>query len=190
MNSATVYVLVVVALSIFCNVSVNFFRDCCPWYDVVVKLMMHLLQCQYMSKYVFKQNCTYLISKGKERIKVLLLLLHCNNIWGGEGWGRAEESCLSLLKWTVSRDFLLLVFFMNQFPPSPRVSHYDCFEFFWHRWQICHRCQRHRRKNCPRYQRHQWQICHRYQRHRWQILPPVLLIPTANNGNNIRLQIT
>ncbi len=27
------------------------------------------------------------------------------------------------LKETVSRDFLLLVFFMNQFPPSPRVSH-------------------------------------------------------------------
>jgi hypothetical protein len=24
---------------------------------------------------------------------------------------------------TVSRDFLLLVFFMNQFPPSPRVSY-------------------------------------------------------------------
>ncbi len=27
------------------------------------------------------------------------------------------------LKGTVSRDFLLQVFFMNQFPPSPRVSH-------------------------------------------------------------------
>jgi hypothetical protein len=26
-------------------------------------------------------------------------------------------------KGTVSRDFLLLVFFINQFPPSPRVSH-------------------------------------------------------------------
>ncbi len=25
---------------------------------------------------------------------------------------------------------MLLVFFMNQFPPSPRVSHYDRFEFF------------------------------------------------------------
>jgi hypothetical protein len=33
-------------------------------------------------------------------------------------------------KGTVSRDFLLLVFFMNQFPPSPRVSHLDRFEFF------------------------------------------------------------
>ncbi len=26
-------------------------------------------------------------------------------------------------KGTVSRNFLLLVFFINQFPPSPRVSH-------------------------------------------------------------------
>ncbi len=25
---------------------------------------------------------------------------------------------------------MLLVFFMKQFPPSPRVSHYDRFEFF------------------------------------------------------------
>jgi hypothetical protein len=34
------------------------------------------------------------------------------------------------IKGTVSRDFLLLVFFMNQFPPSSRVFHLDCFEFF------------------------------------------------------------
>jgi hypothetical protein len=34
------------------------------------------------------------------------------------------------LKWTVSRDFLLLVFFRNQFPPSPRVFHLDRFKFF------------------------------------------------------------
>jgi hypothetical protein len=34
------------------------------------------------------------------------------------------------LKGTASRDFLLLVLFMNQFPPSPRVFHYDRFEFF------------------------------------------------------------
>ncbi len=33
-------------------------------------------------------------------------------------------------KGTVSRDFLLLVFFMNQFPPSPRVFHSDRFDFF------------------------------------------------------------
>jgi hypothetical protein len=34
------------------------------------------------------------------------------------------------IKGTVSRDFLLLVFFMNQFPPSPRVFDLDRFEFF------------------------------------------------------------
>jgi hypothetical protein len=34
------------------------------------------------------------------------------------------------LKGTVSRDFLLLVLFMNQFPPSPRVFRKDRFEFF------------------------------------------------------------
>jgi hypothetical protein len=28
-----------------------------------------------------------------------------------------------MIKGTVSRDFLLLVFFINQFPPSLRVSH-------------------------------------------------------------------
>ncbi len=39
-------------------------------------------------------------------------------------------ACLECLKGTVSRDFLLLVFFMNQFPPSPRVFHLDRFEFF------------------------------------------------------------
>ncbi len=30
----------------------------------------------------------------------------------------------------MSQDFLLLVFFMNQFPPHPRVLHLDRFEFF------------------------------------------------------------
>jgi hypothetical protein len=35
-----------------------------------------------------------------------------------------------LFKGTVSRDFLLLVFFMDQLPPSPRVFHLDRFEFF------------------------------------------------------------
>ncbi len=41
-------------------------------------------------------------------------------------------SCVqkALFKGTVSRDFLLLVFFKNQFPPSPRVSQLDRFGFF------------------------------------------------------------
>ncbi len=43
-------------------------------------------------------------------------------------WGGAHVE--AQLKGTVSRDFLLPVFFMNQFPPSPRVSHLDRFELF------------------------------------------------------------
>ncbi len=34
------------------------------------------------------------------------------------------------LKGTVSRDFRLLAFFMDQFPPSIRVYHYGHFKFF------------------------------------------------------------
>ncbi len=74
-------------------------------------------------------------------------------------------------KGTVSRDFLLLVFVMNQFPPHLRVFHLDRFKFF-SRVKVHH----------P-YQRHRWQICHRYQRHRRQIVTPfslALLIPVAN----------
>ncbi len=114
------------------------------------------------------------------------------------------------IKGTVSRDFLLLVFFMNQFLPHPRVCHLDHFEFFRKfaeifasqgappvsttPVEICHRCQRDQLQNCRRYQRHRWQICHRYQQHRRQIvtpfslslltpganLPPVSTIPAAN----------
>jgi hypothetical protein len=35
-----------------------------------------------------------------------------------------------LIKRTVPRDFRLRVFFMNQFPPSHRVSHIGPFKFF------------------------------------------------------------
>ncbi len=79
-------------------------------------------------------------------------------------------------KGTVSRDFLLLVFFMNQFPPSPRVFHLDRFVFF-------RKFAETPAAKCRRYQRHRWQICYRYQQHRWQIFPPfslALLIPVAN----------
>ncbi len=41
-----------------------------------------------------------------------------------------QDEVFSGYKGTVSRDFLLLVFFMNQFPPSPRVFHLDRFKFF------------------------------------------------------------
>ncbi len=69
---------------------------------------------------------------------------------------------LAYFKGTVSRDFLLLVFFMNQFPPSSRVYHLD-------------------RLNSRRYSR--VKVHHRYQWDRWQIFPPfslALLIPVAN----------
>ncbi len=46
-------------------------------------------------------------------------------------------------KGTVSRDFLLLVFFLNQFPPSLWLY---CFENSrrYSQLKVCHRCQRHR----------------------------------------------
>jgi len=43
---------------------------------------------------------------------------------------KAYNDWHKIIKGTVSRDFLLLVFFMNQFPPSSRVFHLDRFEFF------------------------------------------------------------
>jgi hypothetical protein len=45
------------------------------------------------------------------------------------GNGKCTRKILTL-KGTVSRDFLLLAFFMNQFPPSSRVFHLDRFKFF------------------------------------------------------------
>ncbi len=54
-----------------------------------------------------------------------------------------------ILKGTVSRDFLLLVFFFNQFPPSLWLYHSNFF------------------KNSRRYS--QLKVCHRCQGHRWQM---------------------
>ncbi len=55
----------------------------------------------------------------------------------------------SRLKGTVSRDFLLLVLFMNQFPPAPEYSIKTVSNFFensrrYSQLKVCHRCQRHR----------------------------------------------
>ena len=107
---------------------------------------------------------------------------------------------LCTLKGTVSRDFLLLVFFMNQFPPKPLSIPLGPFRIFSKirgdtvftshgappvsttpvanfplvsltPVAICHRRRGHRR-----------QICRRYQQHKgngWQNLPPVSLIPVA-----------
>ncbi len=97
-----------------------------------------------------------------------VVLFHCqlcinNKILGFVGgllWPRPS------LKGTVSRDFLLLVFFMNQFPPAPEYSIQTVLNFF---------------ENSRRYSL--VKVHHRYQRHRWQIFPPfslALLIPAAN----------
>ncbi len=91
------------------------------------------------------------------------------------------------IKVTVSRDFLLLFFFMNQFPPAQ----WDRFEIF-RKFAEIFAHQRHRRQILPpvllvllipvapvsttsvaishRYQRHRRQMCHRCQLHRWQIM--------------------
>jgi hypothetical protein len=41
-----------------------------------------------------------------------------------------DPATVIFIKGTVSRDFLLLILLVNQFPPSPRVFHLDCFKFF------------------------------------------------------------
>jgi hypothetical protein len=90
------------------------------------------------------------------------------------------------LKGTVSRDFLLQVFFMIHLPQAPDNNIRIISNFF---------------ENSRRYSKvkvHAPPVsttpvanCRRYQRHRRQILRPVplvLLTPVANNWNNIRLQ--
>ncbi len=84
----------------------------------------------------------------------------------------------------MSRDFLTLVYFINQFPPSPRVFHWDRFEFFQKFAEIfasqgAPLVSTTRVANLPPVST----TPHRYQRHRWQIFPPfslALLIPVAN----------
>jgi hypothetical protein len=70
------------------------------------------------------------------------------------------------VKGTVTRDFLLLVFFMVSFPPAPEYSIQTVSNFFKNS-RICSQVKVH----------------HRYQRHWRQIFQPisqVLLIPVAN----------
>ncbi len=69
-----------------------------------------------------------------------------------------------VLKGTVSRDFLLQVFFMNHLPQAPDNIIRIISNFFenlrrYLQVKVHHRCQRHRR-----------QICHRCHWHRWQIM--------------------
>jgi hypothetical protein len=83
----------------------------------------------------------------------------------------AFSNFLFTFKGTVSRDFLLLVFLMNQFPPQPQSIPIGPFKFFFES------------QGAPLVSTTRWQICHRYQRHRRLIFPPVslvLLIPVVN----------
>ncbi len=75
-------------------------------------------------------------------------------------------------KGTVSQDFLLQVFFLESTSPQASKNNIRVILNFF--------------ENSRRYS--QVKVHHRYQRHRRKILPPVqlvLLIPVANNGNNI-----
>ncbi len=82
------------------------------------------------------------------------------------------------LKGTVSRDFLLQVFFgIND------TGGKFCHQFplcCWHRWQICHRCQQYRRQICRRCQRWPNKIIKIFLIDDFFHLPPVSLIPVAN----------
>ncbi len=72
---------------------------------------------------------TQVLSKTTQRS--LFLVFEYNNCLLTRHQYQAATQCSYItLKGTVSRDYLPLVFFMNQFPPSPRVSHQDRFEFF------------------------------------------------------------
>ncbi len=99
-------------------------------------------------------------------------------------WTRIRE-----LKGTLSRDFLLLVFSMNQFPPAAEYPIRTISNFFentrrYAQVKVHHQYQRHRWQilppvslvlltlaaSCHRFQQHRQKICHRCQRQRWQIM--------------------
>ncbi len=100
-------------------------------------------------------------------------------------WAAAHSHCQSkqrliiFLKGTVSRDFLLLVFFHESVSPKPLSIPLGPFRIFSKIREDCRRYQRHRRQILPpvslvllivdtggklhRYQRRRRQICHRWQ---------------------------
>jgi hypothetical protein len=70
-------------------------------------------------------QCSHLIGCRKNPIKMYMSYSGLRTIFADHctgGFLQAFSGSKSELKGTVSRVFLLLVFFMNQFPPSPRVS--------------------------------------------------------------------
>ncbi len=81
-------------------------------------------------------------------------------------------------KWTVPRDFRLLVFFNESVSPKPLSISLGSFRVFFENSQWYSQLKVHRRCRW-----HRWQIFHWYQQHQlyhWQNLPPVSLIPVAN----------
>ncbi len=66
----------------------------------------------------------------------------------GRAWSMTFNLLKGFFKGTVSRDFLLLVLFMNQFPPAPEYSIKTVSNFFenlrrYSQLKVCHRCQQH-----------------------------------------------
>jgi hypothetical protein len=99
---------------------------------------------------------------------------------GEYAWSYSRNPCKVLvhilleLKGTVSRDFLLLVFYESVSPPPAPKYPIRIFQKFMEIFAS---------QGAPPASTTPWQICHCYQQHQRQILPPVslvLLIPVAN----------
>ncbi len=104
---------------------------------------------------------------------IILLLLACN-----------LRTHYSLLKGQCHKIFCFWFFSWISFPQAPEYPIRIISNFFENSLRYSQVKVHHW------FQRHRWQICHRCQWHRQQILAPislVLLIPVANNGNNIWL---
>jgi hypothetical protein len=86
-------------------------------------------------------------------------------------------------KGTVSQDFLIQLFSWIIFSNHLKIT-LGPFHFFQKFAEMF------ASEGAPPVSTHRWKLCHWYQHHQRKILPPVLLvllIPVANNGNNIRL---
>ncbi len=88
-----------------------------PWYELIPGLpkSLKILTLNENSIPLLRRYVHMSVAKEKP----LDVLVYCN--YGKEAI--ISERKFSCLKGTVSRDFLLQVLFMNQFPPSPRVFH-------------------------------------------------------------------
>ncbi len=101
---------------------------------------------------------TFVMVKNEDTVKSTLNIKHTPS---------DSDSSISLPFGTVSRDFLLQVFFMNHLPQAPDNNIGIISNFFensrrYSQVKVHQRCQRHR-----------WQICHHSQWHRWQIAPVI-----------------